>query len=273
MVATLATFLHENRRQLAQAWAAEMGSIAAGRIPMDRIERETPELVDGMIAAWETGSRDVAEPAYETVVGLLVELSITQAEVGFSPSETARSVFVLKNKVFELSGEGQGVSGHELLELWSLIDDLGLRTFESFAARREKVISAQAEQVLELSTPVMKVWDGVLALPIVGTLDSKRTQIIMESLLQELSDTGSTHAIIDITGVSAVDTQVAQHLLKTIAAARLMGAECIVSGLRPQIAQTIVTLGIEFGDIVTCATLADALRLKQQSVRTASNGR
>jgi rsbT co-antagonist protein RsbR len=139
------------------------------------------------------------------------------------------------------------------------VDALGLFTFESFARARELVITEQAEQLLELTTPVVKLWEGVVAVPLIGTLDSARTQIVMEKLLQTLVDTGSEHAIIDITGVPAVDTEVAQHLLKTVVAARLMGAECTISGIRPQIAQTIVALGIEFGDIPTKATLADAL--------------
>jgi len=142
----------------------------------------------------------------------------------------------------------------------AFIDDLGLFTVEAYARAREQIITEQAEQLLELSTPVVKLWDGVVSLPLVGTLDSARAQVVMERLLQTLIDTGSPFAIIDITGVPAVDTQVAQHLLKTVMAARLMGAECIVSGIRPQIAQTIVALGIEFGDILTKATLADALR-------------
>src|SRR6202020_2465855 len=146
------------------------------------------------------------------------------------------------------------------LELSSLLDDLGLFTVETYARAREELISAQAEQLLELSTPVVKLWDGVIAVPLVGTLDSARTMVVMEKMLQALIDTGSEQAIIDITGVPAVDTQVAQHLLKTVVAARLMGAECIISGIRPQIAQTIVALGIDFGDITTKASLADALR-------------
>jgi rsbT co-antagonist protein RsbR len=136
---------------------------------------------------------------------------------------------------------------------------LGLYTFETYAQAREELISEQAEQLLELSTPVVKLWDGVVAVPLVGTLDSARAQVVMEKLLQNLVDTESTYAIIDITGVPAVDTQVAQHILKTVVAARLMGAECVISGIRPQIAQTIVALGIEFGDIATKSSLADAL--------------
>ncbi len=146
------------------------------------------------------------------------------------------------------------------MDFSTLLDSLGLFTFESYTRTREEIIKEQSEQLLELTTPVVKLWEGVLAVPLVGTLDSARTQVVMEKLLETLVETGSEHAIIDITGVPAVDTQVAQHLLKTVVAARLMGADCIISGIRPQIAQTIVELGIEFGDITTKASLADALR-------------
>ncbi|MEV4799228.1 STAS domain-containing protein [Nonomuraea sp. NPDC049421] len=192
--------------------------------------------------------------------GLLADLSRAQAREGFTPSETATVVFSLKEAVYALLENEEDFAGlRGYIWLSRLIDDLGLFTFETFVTARERIISDQAEQLLELSTPVVKLWDGILAVPLVGTLDSARTQVVMEKLLQGLVDTGSEHAVIDITGVPAVDTQVAQHLLKTVVAARLMGAECVISGIRPQIAHTIVTLGIEFGDIVTKATLADAL--------------
>jgi rsbT co-antagonist protein RsbR len=148
----------------------------------------------------------------------------------------------------------------DLFMLSHIVDEMGLFTFDTYAKTRESVIADQSEQLLELSTPVVKLWDGVVAVPLVGTLDSARAQVVMEKLLQALVDTGSAFAIVDITGVPAVDTQVAQHILKTVVAARLMGAECIISGIRPQIAQTVVALGIEFGDIATKATLADALQ-------------
>ncbi|MEV4472998.1 STAS domain-containing protein [Nonomuraea sp. NPDC049504] len=202
--------------------------------------------------------------------GLLADLSRAQAREGFTPSETATIVFSLKEAVYallETQEDAAALRGY--IWLSRLIDDLGLFTFETFVTARERIISDQAEQLLELSTPVVKLWDGILAVPLVGTLDSARTQVVMEKLLQGLVDTGSEHAVIDITGVPAVDTQVAQHLLKTVVAARLMGAECVISGIRPQIAHTIVTLGIEFGDIVTKATLADALAytLRRSGVR------
>jgi rsbT co-antagonist protein RsbR len=214
----------------------------------------------------DTGTTDAQSPAFDELRSLLAELSHTRARQGFSPRETAFGVLALKDSaqhVLDPTGDGSGLAEcyREFLALGRLVDELEMFTFETFAEARERVIADQAEQLLELATPVVKLWDGIVALPLVGTLDSARTQVVMESLLQTLVDTGSAHAIIDITGVPAVDTQVAQHLLKTVVAARLMGAECIVSGIRPQIAQTMVALGIEFGDIATKSTLADALAL------------
>src|SRR5262249_55301698 len=186
------------------------------------------------------------------------EMSRDWARRGFTPTETASSMFSLKEILFGLAEETKEPHS-TLIAVSRWVDALGLYTFEVFARAREQVITEQAEQLLELSTPVVKLWDGVVGVPLIGTLDSARTQVVMEKLLQTLVDTGSEHAIIDITGVPAVDTEVAQHLLKTVVAARLMGAECTISGIRPQIAQTIVALGIEFGDVPTKATLADAL--------------
>ncbi|NUP77079.1 MAG: STAS domain-containing protein [Nonomuraea sp.] len=216
------------------------------------------ELLDiyrALRAALDEDRSDFAD-----VRGLLAELSRTRARAGHAPSDTARAVFGLKEALYEIAGnDGDPEALRGFIWFSRLIDDLGLLTFETFADAREKIIMDQAEQLLELSTPVVKLWDGIVAVPLIGTLDSARTQVVMEKLLQTLVDTGAEHAVIDITGVPAVDTQVAQHLLKTVVAARLMGAECVISGIRPQIAHTIVTLGIEFGDIVTKATLGDAL--------------
>src|SRR6202012_1417176 len=149
----------------------------------------------------------------------------------------------------------------EFLAFSRMVDDLGVRTFEAYSAAREQIISDQITTMMELSTPVVRLWDGIIAVPLVGTLDSARTQLVMEKLLDTLVATGASHAVIDITGGPTVDTEVAQHLLKTVSAARLLGAECTISGIRPQVAQTIVSLGIEFGDIATKASLADALAL------------
>ena len=147
-------------------------------------------------------------------------------------------------------------------ETWTatvLLDRLGLFTTEVYQRSREEVIARQQQELLELSTPVVKLWEGVVAVPLIGTLDSARTQVVMENLLTRIVETGAQVAIIDITGVPTVDTLVAQHLIKTVAAARLMGAECIISGIRPQIAQTIVHLGVELENVTTKATLADAI--------------
>lgn len=217
---------------------------------------ELDELYRALLAALEAGKDDLAD-----LRGLLAELSRSRARAGFAPADTARAVFGLKEALYEIveADTDSDESTRGFIWFSRLIDDLGLFTFETFVAAREKIILEQTEQLLELSTPVVKMWDGIVAVPLIGTLDSARTQVVMEKLLQTLVDTGAEHAIIDITGVPAVDTQVAQHLLKTVVAARLMGAECVISGIRPQIAHTIVTLGVEFGDIVTKASLADAL--------------
>jgi rsbT co-antagonist protein RsbR len=191
---------------------------------------------------------------------MLSSLSRSRARQGFTPTETATFVFSLKQPIYDLLRREQ--KGEQLTETsWAattVLDALGLYTTETYQKGREEIIARQQQELLELSTPVVQLWQGVLALPLIGTLDSARTQVVMESLLQAVVETGSQIAIIDITGVPVVDTLVAQHLLKTVAAARLMGADCIISGIRPQIAQTIVHLGVEINDVVTKATLADA---------------
>jgi rsbT co-antagonist protein RsbR len=240
---------------LADWEAAVRGSQRSGRSSPD-LQSELSSLYDAILSGIGSGG-DIRSEGMGEVRALLSEMSFARARQGYTPTETASAVFALKEPVRTRLPDNQMA---EFVDFSTLIDQLGLFTFETFASARESVIMSQTEQLLELSTPVVKLWDGVLAVPLVGTLDSARTQVVMETLLQTLVDTGSAHAIIDITGVAAVDTQVAQHLLKTVVAARLMGAECIISGIRPQIAQTVVALGIEFGDIPTKATLADALR-------------
>jgi rsbT co-antagonist protein RsbR len=207
--------------------------------------------------------RDIHKPEWSDVRDLLSDFSRQRVRHGYTPTETATFVFSLKQPLFTcLSRE---LAGEELTaETWTasaLLDSLGLFTVEAFQKEREEVIARQQAEMLELSTPVVRLWEGVLALPLIGTLDSERTQTVMENLLQKIVDTGAGIAIIDITGVPTVDTLVAQHLLKTVAAARLMGADCIISGIRPQIAQTIVHLGVSLGDVSTKATLADAFSL------------
>jgi rsbT co-antagonist protein RsbR len=248
------------RDELTAGWVEAVSRPLAGRIGRAEIDRELHELYSAIIEALRGSGLDSSGEHYTEVRALLIELSRNRARQGFSPAETAVSVFALKQGLERILDDGSREDVAAYLALSRLTDDLGMFTVDSYAASREEIIAGQAQELLELSTPVVKLWDGVIGVPLVGTLDSARTQTVMEKLLQALVDTGSQQAIIDITGVPAVDTQVAQHLLKTVVAARLMGAECVISGIRPQIAQTIVALGIEFGDIVTKATLADALR-------------
>ncbi len=228
------------------------------------LRRESTEFMALLVPAVAGGNlTDITAPEWSPVRDFLSGISRTRAAMNFTPTETATFVFSLKQPLFNRLQEMGYKDVSELSgDMWTvtvLLDSLGLFTVETFQKSRETIIKRQQEEMLELSTPVVKLWDGILALPLIGTLDSSRTQIVMESLLQAIVETGSGIAIIDITGVPAVDTLVAQHLLKTVAAARLMGAECIISGIRPQIAQTMVHLGVAFNDIVTKASLADAL--------------
>jgi rsbT co-antagonist protein RsbR len=208
---------------------------------------------------------DIMTPPWAEVRAILQELSQSRARQGFSPSETATFIFSLKQPLLERLSQAYGADleglTHELWTCTTLLDKLGLYTTEIYQYAREAIIKRQQQELLELTTPVVKLWDNILALPLIGALDSARTQVVMENLLEMIVATGAAVAIIDITGVPIVDTLVAQHLLKTVAAARLMGAECIISGIRPQIAQTIVHLGVDLRDVVTKATLADALAL------------
>src|SRR6185295_12385107 len=214
----------------------------------------------GFQSALAGGATDLTQEAAAELRAQLSDLSTGRARQGFSATETAVSLFALKEALLGVLDGGDAGNLREYVAFSEFVDAAALFTFDTYVHVRESLIADQAEQLLELSTPVVKLWDGVVAVPLVGTLDSARAQVVMEKLLQTLVDTGSGYAIVDITGVPAVDTQVAQHILKTVVAARLMGADCIISGIRPQIAQTIVALGIEFGDIATKASLADALR-------------
>lgn len=247
-------FLREQEKRIVKRWIDIAAATAGDHADSGMLTARLREIYQALRRAVAQGG-DTSD-----LRGLLAELSRTQAREGFTPSETAVVVFGIKEAVYETIGaEEDSATLRGYIWFSKFIDDLGLFTFETYVTAREKIIIDQTEQLLELSTPVVKLWDGILAVPLVGTLDSARTQVVMEKLLQSLVDTGSEHAVIDITGVPAVDTEVAQHLLKTVVAARLMGAECVISGISPQTAQTIVTLGIEFGDIVTKASLAEAL--------------
>ncbi|MEU4818822.1 STAS domain-containing protein [Micromonospora aurantiaca] len=257
----LAHLLSQHADRLTNRWTEIVGSSLRGRLSRAELARQVQELHRALVDAGRQGVSDLADEHGGELRAVLSELSTNRARQGFSATETAISVFALKDTLLELMEEEKGDETlRDFVAFSALIDQMGLFTFETFVRARESLIADQAEQLLELSTPVVKLWEGVVAVPLVGTLDSARAQVVMERLLQTLVDTGSPYAIIDITGVPAVDTQVAQHILKTVVAARLMGADCIISGIRPQIAQTIVALGIEFGDIATKASLADALR-------------
>ncbi|WUS62109.1 STAS domain-containing protein [Kitasatospora sp. NBC_01246] len=259
MSVRLVELLAEQRKELGSAWVDAVSRTLRGRISEAELDRELQELFTALVEGLRQGGFDWQGEDFAEVRALLTELSRNRARQGFTTTETATSVLAFKAILAPTTdSSAQDITAY--LRLSQLMDALALFTMEVYARTREELISAQSEQLLELSTPVVKLWDGVVAVPLVGTLDSVRTQVVMEKLLQTLVDTGSEQAIIDITGVPAVDTEVAQHLLKTVVAARLMGAECTISGIRPQIAQTIVALGIQFGDIVTKATLADALK-------------
>jgi rsbT co-antagonist protein RsbR len=258
-----ADLLKGHSEQLVSVWTDQVAASLRGRLSHAELQRQTIELQRGFLAAASVGVQDLDDDAAGELRAMLSDLSSTRARQGFTATETAVSLFALKDAVLTIIESGDGTASTTLRDYVAfsvLIDRAALFTFDSYVRAREELIADQAEQLLELSTPVVKLWEGVVAVPLVGTLDSARAQVVMERLLQTLVDTGSPYAIIDITGVPAVDTQVAQHILKTVVAARLMGADCIISGIRPQIAQTIVALGIEFGDIATKASLADALR-------------
>jgi rsbT co-antagonist protein RsbR len=257
--------LQRDESTLLQRWVE--GQINAPGFRSDRTTRQevsdqSRRFLSLLRDAVKTGETDIQGPAWLGVREMLADLSAARAQAGFSPSETAGFIFSLKQPFSDglttaLRNDPERLA-QAIWQLNGILDRLGLYTTEVFQRGREQVIVRQQQELMELSTPVVTLWEGVLALPLIGTLDSARTQVVMESLLQRIVDSGAAIAIIDITGVPTVDTLTAQHLLKTVAAARLMGADCIISGIRPQIAQTIVHLGVELGSVVTKATLADA---------------
>jgi rsbT co-antagonist protein RsbR len=250
----MADVLRDNEAKLLDRWCEIVLSTVRGRMSPDEVRNELADLYGLVIRAMSVSD----EAAVGELRAVLVSMSRSRARSGFSPSETALAVFSIKDAVYEFVADAAELVP-EYLRFAGMIDDLGLTTFEAYSATREEIIKQQAEAMLELSTPVVQLWDGIIGVPLVGTLDSARAQLVMEKMLDALVSSGSTHAVIDITGVPTVDTEVAQHLLKTVMAARLLGAQCTICGIRPQIAHTIVSLGIEFGDIATKATLADAL--------------
>lgn len=260
--------LTKKKTQILERWMQHQltdASLREDLMSNEDLRVQSSDLVDAILKNLVTNNMEGTEsPELESVHEILGEISISRARQGFTPRETATFVFSLKDALLETLAEE--IKGDpEQLYQWSmktskLIDGFGIITFETYIRGREEVILRQSDEISEISTPVIRVWDGILALPIIGTLDSARTQMVMENLLQEIVATGSGLAILDISGVPAVDSLVAQHLIKTVSATRLMGAECVISGIRPEIAQTMVHLGIDLTGIVTKATLASALK-------------
>ena len=267
---TLAALLQRRRAEILSKWTQQLtaptSGVSRGRISPDELHRQAALFLDVFMSAAQRARLDeISGAEWSDVRAFLEDLSRQRAQAGFSSDETATFVFSLKRTLFEILKEESSRDAMEIADgAWKvtvLLDQLGLHTVKTYQRAREDVIGRQQQELLELSTPVVKLWDGILALPMIGTLDSARTQIVMESLLQKIVETESQIAIIDITGVPTVDTLVAQHLLKTVTAIRLMGADCIISGVRPQIAQTIVHLGVDLQGVTTKANLADALAL------------
>src|SRR5262245_15478243 len=264
----LAEILRRDQQAILSEWSRlQLDSISTRRELMTEAELglQSREFLSAFTTAIGTDERfDANGPVWVPVREFLARISESRARQGFSPSETATFVFSLKEPVFNRLRANAGdpeVLGNEIWKATLILDTLGLYTTEIHQKSREGIILRQQQEMMELSTPVVTLWEGILALPLIGTLDSARTQVVMENLLQRIVDTGSSIAILDITGVPTVDTLVAQHLLKTVAAARLMGADCIISGIRPQIAQTIVHLGVDLNTVTTKASLADAFKV------------
>jgi rsbT co-antagonist protein RsbR len=267
--ATMSNVFKKNSKQLQANWVKDLAAGSAGakgRISTAELEQQTAEFLDLLAVASEHAkASDITAPEFRPIREFLEGVSRSRVAQGFSSDETASFIFSLKKPFFAALRAEVGKDADALADqVWratELLDALGLHTVKTYQKSREEVINRQQREMLELSTPVVKLWEGILALPMIGTLDSSRTQVVMENLLQKVVETGAQIAILDITGVPTVDTLVAQHLLKTVTALRLMGAECIISGVRPQIAQTIVHLGVDLQGVTTKANLADALAL------------
>lgn len=268
MQGTISTILKKRKSQILELWMKNQltdEGLREDLISNDELRSSSEELVESLISVINDANIvDPNSPDLDPILEILAGISITRATQGFSPRETGLFVLGLKEALLQILQEELSESVMDLynesMKINRLLDSFSILTFETFIKGREEVILRQTDEIAEISTPVIRVWDGILALPIIGTLDSARTQIVMENLLQEIVETGSSIAILDISGVPAVDSLVAQHLIKTVSATRLMGAECVISGIRPEIAQTIVHLGIDLSNIITKASLASALR-------------
>lgn len=265
--------LKENKQEILDKWMNNQSMEEGFRneIFLSDQRAESEELLSALLNSLnEESIADAASTQFDDVQDILSAISISRGKQGFSTRETNGYLIALKEAILEVLSEQNAAhaeSYKNILQITRIFDQFGITTIESFIRGREEVILRQTDEIAEISTPVIRVWDGILALPIIGTLDSSRTQIVMESLLQEIVETGSQIAILDISGVPAVDSLVAQHLIKTVGATRLMGAECIISGIRPEIAQTVVHLGIDLSDIITKATLASALKTAFQMLQ------
>jgi rsbT co-antagonist protein RsbR len=274
--ARISQLIQENQAEIGADWITQIDAqtLRNNAVSKDQLRAHCQQFLAAFANATRGGELDnVDHRSWDEVRDLLADISSTRAKGGSTPSETATFVFSLKQPLFgSMRRAFEDDPGTLAAASWiinTLIDKLGLYTIEVFQKTRDQIIVRQQQELLELSTPVVKLWQGILALPLIGTLDSARTQVVMENILQKIVDTGAAIAIIDITGVPTVDTLVAQHLMKTIAAARLMGADCIISGIRPQIAQTIVHLGVNLEDVITKATLADAFVVALEKTGTA----
>ena len=267
--ATMSNVLKKSGKEIHANWSKDLAASQAsgkGRISAAELDQQAAEFIKLLTATSEHArAGDISGSEFKSIREFLEGISRSRVAQGFSSDETASFIFSLKKPFFAALRSDAGKDADALADqVWratELLDALGLHTIKAYQKSREEVINRQQREMLELSTPVVKLWDGILALPMIGTLDSARTQVVMENLLQKVVETGAQIAILDITGVPTVDTLVAQHLLKTVTALRLMGAECIISGVRPQIAQTIVHLGVDLQGVTTKATLADALAL------------
>jgi rsbT co-antagonist protein RsbR len=257
----------KKRKPILENWMKQQLSDESLRndlISNEELRGQSEELLNIFIDKLnDTNIEDPAHNDFESVVDILSGISISRAKQGFTPRETGNFITSLKDALLHLLQQ-EIKDPQELLiqsmKVARILDSFGISTFETYIKSREEVILRQTSEITEISTPVIRVWDGILALPIIGTLDSARTQVVMENLLQEIVESGSSIAILDISGVPTVDSLVAQHLIKTVSATRLMGAECIISGIRPEIAQTVVHLGIDLSQIITKSTLASALK-------------
>jgi rsbT co-antagonist protein RsbR len=268
MTTSIAKILLTKRNEILQEWLQQQLSaldLRADLISEAELRTDSSRFLNVLSDATQSGNlSNIQAPEYKPVLEMLSDFSRARGLQGFTPSESAIFVFSIKQPLFTALRLSGGTDSADLVESMlaadGLLDKLGLYTTEVYQQSREQLIRRQQEEMLELSTPVVQLWEGIVALPLIGTLDSARTSVVMETLLQTIVDTRSELAIIDITGVPTVDTLVAQHLLKTVAAARLMGADCIISGIRPQIAQTMVHLQIDLSAVTTKATMAEALR-------------